>query len=424
MILVSKTYWGNVPFHFRSPPADASLESVALRTDDFRPLRALWWTPRSSPSPKVAVVVMHPRVDFSHHYSIPRLLQAGIGCLGANGRNPNNDLDTEHEGLVLDVAACVRWLREKRGVEKVVLLGNSGGGSLFGFYQSQAVLPPAARLVTSPAGTPTRFADTRMIPADLMIYLAAHRGQGNVLQACIDPSVVDESDPHAVDAELDMYHPKNGFRPPPELSRYDDAFVVRYREAQRARVKRLDDQARAHVAAARAVEEELKGAGELSFEARQSLERRQAFEPVMVVYRTMANPNYVDHHLDPSPREYGSLLSDRPDLMNMALLGFARTVTPRAFLSTWSSLSSNADLPRNVRAIPQPTLVVHAERDREVYPRDAKELFDSVAAEDKTFVQIEGARHYFEPDFGEKSAPLVDAAMDVVVRWIRERAEG
>ena len=42
--------------------------------------------------------------------------------------------------LVLNVAACVQWLSER--VETVVLLGNCGGGSLMGLYQSQAELPP------------------------------------------------------------------------------------------------------------------------------------------------------------------------------------------------------------------------------------------------------------------------------------------
>ncbi len=72
---------------------------------------------------------MHPRVDFTRHYTFPRLLAAGVGCLGATTRSPNNDTDLEHETILLDVAACVRWLRVERGVESVILLGNSGGGS-------------------------------------------------------------------------------------------------------------------------------------------------------------------------------------------------------------------------------------------------------------------------------------------------------
>ncbi len=65
---------------------------------------------------------------------------------------------------------------------------------------------------------------------------------------------------------------------------------------------------------------------------------------------------------------------------------------------------------------------MHAARDREVYfERDVAPVFEASAAKDKRLVRIEGARHYFEPDFGETAAPDVDRMMDVVVPWIRER---
>src|SRR5205814_9921216 len=145
------------------------------------------------------------------------------------------------------------------------------------------------------------------------------------------------------------------WREPPAWSEYSDDFLARYRAAQRARVERLDATARAAIASATEA-----AAGS----------RRRAHEPIMVIYRTMANPAFVDRRIDPSPRAYGPLLSERPDLMNYAALGLARTCTPRAWLSTWSGLSSNADLVANVAGITEPTLLVHAARDREIFPPD------------------------------------------------------
>jgi hypothetical protein len=428
MTLVAKTYWGGMPFWFRRPPDDARVTSLALRTDDFRQIRALYWAPASGPSPRVGVVVMHPRVDFTHHYAVPRLVAAGFGVLAANSRHVNNDVSCEHEELVLDVAACVKWLRKKAGVAKVVLLGNCGGGSLVAFYQAQAKRPAAERLARSPGGTPTCFAAAEMTPADAVALVAAHRGQGHVLLRSIDAAVVDEADPFASDPRVDVYDERNGFREPPAASSYAAAFVERVRAAQVARVQRIDATARALVATHAGAAEEIEQASfaERPFAERQEVQRRAAYEPVMIVHRTMANPAFTDPSLDADPegatREYGSLLSDRPDLMNMTAMGFARTCTPRAWLSTWSGLSSNADLVANVARIDEPTLVVHAPRDREVYvERDVRPVFEACAAVDRTLVRVEGARHYFEPDFGEQRAPDVDRLMDVVVPWMRER---
>jgi pimeloyl-ACP methyl ester carboxylesterase len=428
MILVARTYWGGFPFWFRRPPDDARVTSLALRTDDRRQIRALHWTPAANAAPRVGVVVIHPRVDFTHHYTVPRLVAAGFGVLAANSRYVNNDTSCEHEELVLDVAACVKWLRKKAGAERVVLLGNSGGGSLAGFYQAQAKLPAGERLERSPGGTPTRFATAEMTPADGIALVAAHRGQGHVLLRSIDAAVVDEADPFTGDPTLDIYDPRNGFREPPASSSYAPDFVDRVRTAQRERVRRIDETARALLSAhSRAVDEtESPAFAQRPFEERQAALKRRAYEPILLVQRTMANPAYTDPTLDADPegatRDYGSLLSDRPDLMNMTAMGFARTCTPRAWLSTWSGLSSNADLVANAARFDEPTLVVHAARDRELYfDRDARPVFEACAASDKRLVRIEGARHYFEPDFGETAAPDVERLMDVVVPWIEER---
>jgi hypothetical protein len=424
LILVSKTYWGQMPFWFRGRgPEGARVESLVLRTDDFRQIRANYWTSEREPKPKIGIVLMHPRVDFSHHYAVPRLVAAGFGVLAANSRHLNNDMMCEHEEVVLDLAACMKWMRAKAGVSKIALFGNSGGGSLSTYYHAQAKLPANARVERSPGGAPSGFAAAEMIPADALLLIAAHRGQGRVLLDTIDPSVTDEADPFATDASLDMYDTRNGFAEPPALSSYSADFLALYRAAQLDRVSRLDARARALIADHRAATDESESSGFLKrpFEERQRVMKRRAHEPVMTVYRTMANPKYTDPSLARSGREYGSLLSDRPDLMNMAALGFARVVTPRAWLSTWSALSSNADLVKNVAHVTEPLLVVHADRDREVYfDDDVKPVLEACPARDKTLVRLD-ARHYFEPDLGAKDAPDVERLMDVVVKWIRER---
>jgi alpha-beta hydrolase superfamily lysophospholipase len=421
--IIANTYWGGAPYHFRGK-VDADVEPLLLKAPDFREFHGLYWTPRGNSRPKVAVVAMHPRVDFSRHYTFPRLLERGVGCLGALTRNPNNDVDTVHEEIILDVAACVRFLKERRGAERVILIGNSGGGSLNALFQQQATRPSEARIAVAPGGLPTRLRKTDLVPADGLVYLSAHRGEGHVLMQCIDPSVVDEVDPVKTDDALDMYAPENGFREPPAWSRYAPEFLARFRAAQAARVERLDAiaQAKMDVVLDAIGKTEATDFAERPEPERRALLRARHLEEVMVVYRTMANPNYVDATLDPSGREYGSLLSHRPDLMNHKLLGFGRICTPRAWLSTWSGTRSNADLVKTLPEIREPTLVVHAGRDKEIYREgDARPIFEAVGAADKTFLEIEHARHYFEPDFGQRESPAVEELMDHVVPWIEER---
>jgi len=149
---------------------------------------------------------MHPRADFTRHYCIPGFVANGISVLGLTTRCLNNDVTAIHEDLILDVAAGVQYLREQ-GAETVVLVGNSGGGTLFSFYQEQAEKAVGQRLATDPAGKPTKLNMATMIPADALIALSAHPGEGQVLLHCIDPAVTDESNPLASDPALDMYHP-------------------------------------------------------------------------------------------------------------------------------------------------------------------------------------------------------------------------
>jgi pimeloyl-ACP methyl ester carboxylesterase len=422
VILLSKTYWGGPPFHFRQAPA-ADVEPVLVRTTDHRHLSGLFWSPRAKKA-RVGVLAIHPRVDFARHYAFVGLLEAGVACLGLRSRCLNDDKDCVHEELIRDVAAGIGLLKE-RGLEVVVLLGNSGGGSLAALYQEQALAEPGARSMRTPAGRSTRLDQEDLPKADAMIYLAAHPGQGRVLGRCIDPAVVDEADPLQSDADLDMYLPANGFAEPPSWSSYDGSFVERFREAQERRVSRLDEVAREMIAEGRRAAQATKADdySERSPDERRALERRKAFQPVMVIYRTMANLDYVDPSLDPSARDYGSLLSDRPDLMNWQLLGFGRICTPRAWLSTWSARSSVADMARTLPAVSTPSLMVHAGADREIHPAAQRQMSEALASDDSTVITVEGARHYFEPDFGQSDAPHRDQLADILARWLRERFE-
>src|SRR5260370_31718146 len=96
----------------------------------------------------------HPRADFSSHFSIPFWIDAGFAAFGFNTRYLNNDAMMIHENLILDLAAGIRFLRAEEGFEEIVMLGNSGGGSLFAYYDGPPRTGHGARVEAPPGGRP------------------------------------------------------------------------------------------------------------------------------------------------------------------------------------------------------------------------------------------------------------------------------
>src|SRR5690606_11736375 len=76
---------------------------------------------------RTAVMIVHPSSNFLGHYALAPLAQRGVTAVGMNTRYIGNDSALIMENCVLDVAAGIRYLREA-GFERVVLMGNSGGG--------------------------------------------------------------------------------------------------------------------------------------------------------------------------------------------------------------------------------------------------------------------------------------------------------
>jgi predicted alpha/beta-hydrolase family hydrolase len=384
---IGLNYW---PLPDDDPGVEIPRESIRLVSPDGALVRGVLWTPPGGKPWKTAVILSHPRGDFSVHYACPLLAAAGYAVLGFGTRYMNNDTDCLHEKCIVDVQTVHDEMR-RRGAESVVLLGNSGGGSLMAMANAELGI------------------------GDGWIGMAAHPGEGVFMLQVIDPSVAVEGDPFSTVPELDMYDPDNGWRPWPQPCDYDRDWLARYRAAQVERVARIDAIAHAALADNREAWEQLRSIDAATNPALwKDKRRRTVFSRYLTTYRTLADPAYLDLSIDPDERPMGSLFAF-PDPLdaNYGHFGLGRTMTARGWLSTWSGLSSHAKLADTMPKVTVPTILVHPTADTEIRVWQANEIVANAGADDVTYVELKGAPHYLEGHRQE--------AMAIVADWLSKR---
>lgn len=343
------------------------------------PCQGVYVTPKGK-RPKTAVIACHYNGDFTEHYMGAELAARGFGFLGWNTRYRGAEDLFMLEQAVLDIGVGVRWLKERAGVENVVSLGNSGGGSLMAAYQAEAVSPQLYDLLQGPG----RDALQTLPKGDLYISLNAHKGRPQVLTSYLDPSVIDETDPVQTDESLNPFNPDNG---PP----YSEEFIARYRAAQRARNQRITDWAKAELA-------RLNAAG--------------IPDRLFPVYRSWADLRFMDGTLDPSDRPSPMCYAGDPAVANKAIPGLGRSNTLKTWLSMWSLETSRCQGGEQLATFDVPSLVVQGTHDLGVFPSDAQQIFDSIGSTDKELHMLPGT-HYFHANQQER-----DAVVELVSDWI------
>ncbi|HWV41256.1 MAG TPA: hypothetical protein VN004_06475 [Pseudorhodoplanes sp.] len=390
-------------------PADVMVTVHPLQTQDGAAVNGFLYAKQSADT---VLCIMHPREFLATHYLVPDLVAAGYAVFTQTARSVGNDMRLEHEISLLDVAAGLNFLKNA-GFKRIILIGNSGGASLYAFYNQQSLKDGASRLEKTPGGRPTGLAEASMPVADGVVFVSPHPGQGQILLKCIDPSVADENDALSVNSALDFLDPANGYREGPEGSRYSAEFIESFRKAQSERVARLD-------AVARNMISERLSARKRAKESGSSADRRKgAHTAVMTIWRTDADLRCWDPSIDPSDRKVGSVWGKDPFATNYGAVGFARFCTPEAWLSTWSGHSSRANLFETAKAVEQPCLLIDYTGDNTVFPADCAAIFDTIASKDKIRERFRGDHHGRALEKGEEPGRV--AAAKAIVNWLKEK---
>jgi hypothetical protein len=401
----------------------------------FRPgsSKGALYKPDRGPAAHVAIIVTHRTGNNMGGLPTVELAKRGFLVLGFNSRFENNEASVTWEDIALDVKLGVEFLRKQPGITKVLLYGGSGGGPTMSFYQAVAEKGPSycqgpGKLIQC------TNALANLPPADGIIFRDAHPGNSVNAVRSLNPAVLDDSDPHKINPDLDPYNPKNGYNPNGP-SKYSGEFKQRYFKAQADRMNRL-------IAAAQAKMERMK----------QGKDRFPDDDVFLVVRGIGARLMEFDpsiHHSTVKPQKLlkndgtvvtqivESVRKPSPELAkeNATFNGGTHFLTLRSFLSanairatdsmdTIDWCSSNNSTPCALRNISAPILITAM--GGHYFIRDNEIHYEVAASQDKDFIVIEGAEHGVTPCTECESTPgqysnTVKNFFDYVAAWINKR---
>lgn len=182
---------------------------------------------------RTAILVMHSDGDYYGFIPCPELARRGFTVMGANVHNSKSPLYVK----IQDVGFYADYLRALPDIDRVIILGHSGGATLMSCYQAVAENGPA---IFQDAGRIYPMPDIKpLTPAEAVMFLDTNWGNGVMNILSVNPMIIDENDPTKLNKELDPFDPANGFAA--DGAKYSEEFVAKYNKAQEERFNRLRD---------------------------------------------------------------------------------------------------------------------------------------------------------------------------------------
>lgn len=213
-------------------PALAEGEGYSARYVSLGHQSAVVYQPtQKSAKAGIGIVVMHSDEDYMGFIPNPELSKRGymvIATVPTQGKVISEKL--------LNIKACVEYLRKDPNIRKVILLGNSGGATVLTAYQLVAEKGKAAfegKLYNDwnekLAGLPK---------ADGAMLLDANFGNSLMTLLSLDANIGKQNEGMNETGRFNLKDPANGYVAGGN-SVYKDAFVASYNQAQRNRLLTL-----------------------------------------------------------------------------------------------------------------------------------------------------------------------------------------
>jgi hypothetical protein len=352
----------------------------------------------------------------------------------------NNEAAVMWEDTAIHVGSAVKFLKSQPGITKIVLVGASGGGPTFTYYQAVAENGP------SYCQGPNKLIQcdnslTGLIPADGIILNDAHPGNPTVailrqLNPAVknDAQIFDRNKDAKIDKKLDPFEPNNGYNPNGP-STYSENFKERYFNAQADRMNFLIDEALNRL---REIETSDHPEDDADFLIVRGQGARLAQLDLSLHHSTLNPQKLLKNDGTISVQIVESVRVANPGLIDQNAMfdGGTAFLTVRSFLSAnairatdamdeskidWCS--SNNSTRCALEHITVPLLIVSS--GGHYFIRDGEMHYERAASTDKDFIVTEGAAHTGPPcvpceQFPGQYANSAINQMNYMVNWLNQ----
>jgi len=348
-----------------------------------------------------------------------------------NHHGPDEGLWTYAPGI----ASGIRYLRSLPGVQRVIIIGHSGGAPLMAFYDNVAEHGPAVcdgpeKIYPCPASSLTHLARP-----DGVILLDPPLGAFHTMSG-LDPAVRGEKRTPA----LDMFSRANGFDDVTGKATYSHRFAREFYAAQSARNDRIVARALTRL---RAIEHGkgqfrddepfvvpgmgVNAAGARLYQTEPATFMAHTRQPHLLLKADGSTARAIIRSMRPPlgqfARELGTLRQMTQNTTVRSFLAENAIRTTPDFAITADDIvgvqwaSSATSTPVNAAGITVPALVMVMTCHYLVVPGEI--VYDHLAARDRTYAAVAGASHMFtpcRPQYGDTGM----RTFDFVAAWLAQ----